>query len=124
MLPTSGTITSIQELKHDTHTPLVSFGLHVDAGDWIEAAQAAATGDQSLIEALTSQWTFNFIGNAGTDAFAAGDVNDIFTGRAGNDTLEGEFGYDRANYGGNVGTIVVLLADGSVSESVPAHPRC
>lgn len=116
VFPTTGTITSIQELTHDTHTPLVSFGVHVDANDWIQATQAAAAGDQSLIEALTSQWTFNFIGNVGADGFAAGDVNDIFTGRAGNDTLEGEFGYDRVNYGGNAGPIGVLLADGEVHE--------
>ena len=43
-------------------------------------------------------------------------VNDIFTGSAGNDILDGEFGYDRANYGGTAGPINVQLADGIVSE--------
>ena len=32
-----------------------------------------------------------------------GYVNDIFTGRAGNDTFDGQFGYDRANYGAATG---------------------
>jgi len=51
----------------------------------------------------------------GADSFAAGDVNDIFTGRAGDDTLDGQFGYDRANYGGATGSIDVELANGIVT---------
>ena len=47
--------------------------------------------------------------------FGASDQNDIFTGRAGNDTLDGQFGYDRANYGAATGPINVQLADGIVT---------
>ena len=81
----------------------------------IYATIAAANGDQSLIEGLTRAWTFNFVGNAGADAFGAADVNDIFTGRAGNDSFDGQFGYDRANYGNATGPINVQLADGIVT---------
>jgi hypothetical protein len=112
---TGGTITFIQEVTHDNQTPLVSFGLHVSAADWYDAVAAQSNGDHGPIEALVSQWTFSFVGNAGADAFFAGDVNDIFTGRSGNDTLGGEFGYDRANYGGATGPINVQLADGTVT---------
>ena len=108
-----GTITSIQEVTHDNHTPLSSFDLNVSAVSWYNAAVAAGGGDQSQIEALANSWTFNFIGNAGADAFGAGDFNDIFTGRAGNDTLNGQFGYDRANYGAATGPISVQLAAGT-----------
>jgi VCBS repeat-containing protein len=110
-----GTITSIQEVTHDNHTPLSSFDLNVSAVSWYNATVAAGGGDQSQIEALANSWTFNFIGNAGADAFGAGDFNDIFTGRAGNDTLNGQFGYDRANYGAATGPISVQLAAGTVT---------
>ncbi len=111
-----GTITSILETTDDaSHTPLASFGLNVLAVDWMNAVIARANGDQSLIEALVSPWTFNFIGNAGADAFGASDNNDIFTGRAGNDTIDGQFGYDRANYGAATGPINVQLAAGTVT---------
>ena len=67
-----GTITSILETTDDaSHTPLASFALNVAAADWMNAVVAQANGDQSLIEALVSPWTFNFIGNAGADAFGA-----------------------------------------------------
>ena len=113
---TAGTITFIQEVTHDaSHTPLATFSMHVSAADWYDAVVAQSNGDQGPIEALVSQWTFSFVGNAGADAFFAGDVNDIFTGRSGNDTLGGEFGYDRANYGGATGSINVQLADGIVT---------
>ena len=68
------------------------------------------------MEALTGPWTFNFIGNAGADAFFTGNANDIFTGRAGNDTFYGNFGYDRAYYGSNAGHVEIGLAAGVVLE--------
>ncbi|MFZ2156916.1 MAG: cadherin-like domain-containing protein, partial [Bradyrhizobium sp.] len=112
---TGGTITFIQEVTHDNQSPLATFSMHVPAADWYHAVVAQSNGDQGPIEALVSQWTFSFVGNAGADAFFAGDVNDIFTGRSGNDTLGGESGYDRANYGGATGPINVQLADGTVT---------
>ena len=42
-------------------------------------------------------------------------INDIFTGKAGNDTLDGQFGFDRANYGAATGPINVQLAAGTVT---------
>ena len=83
--------------------------------DWLAAVAAKANGDQGQIEALTRPWTFNFIGSSGADGFGASDVNDIFTGRGGNDAFEGDFGYDRANYGGATGPIDVQLAAGIVT---------
>ena len=112
----AGTITSIVETTDDaSHTPLASFTLNVDAAAWMNAVIARANGDQSLIEALVSPWTFNFIGNAGADSFGASDHNDIFTGKAGNDTLDGQFGFDRANYGAATAAINVQLAAGTVT---------
>ena len=113
---TAGTITFIEIAQHTTNTSLAILNLRVDAVDWMNAAYAAASGDQSLIEALTASWNFNFIGNVASDGFVGGAFNDIFTGRAGNDVLEGEFGYDRANYGGSAGPVNVQLADGVVTE--------
>lgn len=111
-----GTIASIREVTHDdSHTPIATFDLSVPVNDWYNAAVAAANGDRSQIEALTSQWTFNFIGHAGPDGFGAANVNDIFTGKDGNDVLEGDFGYDRANYGDATGPIDVQLAAGIVT---------
>ena len=52
--------------------------------------------------------------------FAASNVNDIFTGKGGDDRLEGDFGYDRANYGGATGGINVQLPDGADSDAVRA----
>jgi VCBS repeat-containing protein len=109
---TAGTITSILETTDDSgHAQLASFLLNVSVVDWMNAAIAKANGDHSLIETMTKAWTFNFVGNNGSDAFDSGDQNDIFTGRAGDDTLSGEFGYDRANYGNASAGITVHLAD-------------
>lgn len=111
-----GIITSIQEvLANESQTPIATFDLSVPVVDWLTAVAAKANGDNSLIEALTRPWTFNFIGNSGADGFGASNVNDIFTGRGGNDSFEGDFGYDRANYGGATGPIDVQLAAGIVT---------
>jgi VCBS repeat-containing protein len=112
---TAGTITSILETDDVSHTGLVGFTLNVPVVDWMNAAIAKANGDHSLIEAMTKAWTFNFVGNNGSDAFDSGDQNDIFTGKAGNDTLSGKFGYDRANYGNATAGINVQLANGVVT---------
>jgi Ca2+-binding RTX toxin-like protein len=111
---TAGTISSILETTHVSPAPLASFDLNVSVVDWMNAVIDKANGGR-VIESLTKPWTFNFIGDAGNDGFAASDLNDIFTGRAGNDTLDGQFGYDRANYGAAAGPINVQLADGIVT---------
>jgi Ca2+-binding RTX toxin-like protein len=118
---TAGTITSILEQTHNPHIPgntvlpIAKFDLNVPAADWMKAVIATANGDQSLIEALTKPWTFNFIGGGGPDAFNSGDQNDVFTGGAGNDAFDGQFGYDRAYYGNATGPINVQLAAGTVT---------
>jgi hypothetical protein len=110
----TGTITSIVEVTHDTQTPVARLDLNVSAPLWYAAVVADALGNHSLIETLTGSWTFNFIGGAGNDGYSAGSFNDYFTGRAGDDLLEGDFGYDRANYGAATGAINVQLAAGTV----------
>ena len=94
---------------------LVSFGLNVLATDWMNSVIAKANGVQSVIETLTSSWTFNFIGGSGADAFGAADLNDVYTGNGGNDTFDGQFGYDRASYRDATGPINVQLAAGIVT---------
>lgn len=113
---TGGIITAIVETGHGTPPqPAFSrFDLYVPAVEWMNAVSAAAHGDQSVIETLTRTWSFNFIGNAGADGFGASILNDIFTGNSGDDTFEGEFGYDRAYYGNAGAAINVQLADGFV----------
>ncbi|MDE2378885.1 cadherin-like domain-containing protein [Bradyrhizobium sp.] len=113
---TAGTITAIQEVTADaSHTPLVNFILNVPVVDWMNAVVAKAGGDSSKIEALTSNWTFNFVGGPHAETVGAADLNDIFTGNGGNDTFDGQFGYDRANYGNATGPITVQLAAGIVT---------
>ena len=67
------------------------------------------------MNALTDHWTFNVIGNSGPDNAGASTLNDVFTGNGGNDTLDGGYGYDRANYGNATGPIHVQLAAGIVT---------
>ncbi|MFX7918425.1 hypothetical protein ABTK44_19540, partial [Acinetobacter baumannii] len=62
---TGGTITSIEELTHDTSAPLLTLTLYVSATDWMNGTAAQAHGDKSLMDALTKSWAFNVIGNAG-----------------------------------------------------------
>ncbi|WP_291617741.1 FG-GAP-like repeat-containing protein [Bradyrhizobium sp.] len=114
-----GTIVSILEVTHDTQTELALFSLNVPADQWYAAVVARAAGDNSQIEALVSQWSFNFIGNAGGDFFGAAEVNDVFTGNGGNDGFDGAFGFDRAAYTHATGPIDVQLADGTVKEYSP-----
>jgi Ca2+-binding RTX toxin-like protein len=113
---TSGTINFISEVDHANPSNVIAtLGLNsVSATSWYAAAVAAAAGDRSLIEALTSTWNFNFNGGGGSDAFGANDFNDRFTGNSGNDVFEGDFGYDRAYYGNATGAINVQLASGVV----------
>ena len=112
----AGTIASIKEVMHTDHNQeLASFALNVAAADWMNAVIAQANGDKSLIEALVSPWTFNFIGNTGADAFGASDLNDVFTSNGGGDTFDGQSGYDRASYRDATGPINVQLAAGSVT---------
>ena len=121
---TAGTITGITIAAIIAGNPgdpptcenLASLGVNVSAAAWYDAVYAKAHGDSGPMEALTASWSFNFVGTGGADGFTSADVNDYFTGGAGNDTLGGEFGYDRASYGGLAGPINVQLADGTVAE--------
>jgi hypothetical protein len=112
---TAGTITSILETTDDvSHTQLGIFALNVSVVDWMHDVLDKANGGKA-IEALVSPWTFNFIGNTGTDAFGAADQNDVFTGNGGGDTFDGQSGYDRASYRDAAGPINVQLAAGTVT---------
>ena len=114
---TSGTISFISEVDHANQSNVITtLGLNsVSAASWYAAAVAAAAGDRSLIEALTSSWNFSFVGGGGSDAFGGNDFNDRFTGNSGNDVFEGDFGYDRAYYANATGAIDVQLASGVVT---------
>ena len=81
---TSGTINFISEVDHANPSNVITtLGLNsVAAASWYAAAVAAAAGDRSRIEALTSTWNFNFNGGSGSDAFGANDFNDRFVGKA------------------------------------------
>ncbi|MDI1262056.1 MAG: calcium-binding protein [bacterium] len=110
----AGTITGITELG-PLGEELSRFTVNVPAVEWFNAVVAYSNGDGSLIEALARGWTFYFSGGAGADAFGAADLNDLLIGRAGSDSLDGQFGYDRANYGAATDAINVQLAAGTVS---------
>ena len=111
-----GTILAFQELTHDTQSLLVNFTGGVDATAFYTDAVAQALGFGNLFDALTSQWTINFVGGDGNDAFGAGDGNDFFQASGGNDLFAGYFGYDRANYTSATGPIDVQLAAGIVTK--------
>ena len=113
---TAGTIFVIHELTHDTQSLLVDFTGHIDAPSFYSAAVAQASGDDSIFNALTSQWAINFVGNGGNDAFASNDANDFFKASGGNDLFIGGFGFDRANYASLSGPIAVQLAAGIVTK--------
>ena len=85
---TAGTIFVIHELTHDTQSPLVDFTGHIDAPSFYAAAVAQASGDDSVFNALTSQWVINFVGGGGNDAFASNDANDFFKVSGGNDLFD------------------------------------
>ena len=99
--PTDGLITAIHEFTNDTTAPLVNFsGIGVDAKDWYDAVVAAANGPDTLINALTSSWAFNFVGAGGPDNFVGGNQNDTASGGDGDDFLLGSAGNDSLS-GGN-----------------------
>ena len=70
---TGGTITAIHAFTNDS-TPVALFDLtgNLDAVAWYDAIVAAAAGNHSLIDTLTSGWSFNFVGGAGSDAWSLG----------------------------------------------------
>ena len=113
---TAGTIFVIHELTHDTQSPLVDFSGHIDALSFYSAAVAQASGDDSIFDALTSQWVINFVGAAGNDAFGSNNANDFFKASGGNDLFDGGFGFDRANYASLSGPIAAQLAAGIVTK--------
>ena len=85
---TAGTITAIHAFTNDP-TPVALFDItgSIDAATWYDAIVAAAAGNNSLIQTLTSGWSFSFTGGAGSDAWSAGDLNDFFHSSGGNDFL-------------------------------------
>ena len=65
----------------------------------------APTGPHPLLEALTSTWSFNFVGGSGNDSSPAGDNNDTLSGGAGNDKLQGQGGNDHLSGGSDNDTL-------------------
>ena len=87
---TGGTISSFHEFTTDpTPVALSDFtGLSVDAVAWIHAVQQAAQGNSSAIDALTSGFAYNFVGNSGDDTFGSPGHADTLLGGPGNDNLD------------------------------------
>ena len=113
----SGTISAIHVFTLDT-TPqaLFDFTGQIDAAAWYHAVVASNSGNQNASEALTSVWTFAFIGGAGSDQWSGGDLNDFNKSSGGNDVFDGQGGYDRVNYGLQTAPIDVALGAGTVTK--------
>jgi VCBS repeat-containing protein len=115
-----GTITSFHEFKADGSTALADFtGLAVDAVSWIAAVQQAAAGDHSAIEALTSKYSYEFIGGTGSDSFGSAGHNDLLIGGAGDDTLDPggapASGHDTVTGGAGSDTIIYQAGYGALT---------
>ena len=132
--PTGGLITAIHELTNGpTPTALADFtGVGVSAPAWYAAALEAAAnfpnGPQPLLDALTSSWAFNFIGNGGPDTFNAGDQPDTLSGGGGDDFLLSGLGNDTLNggsgddtLGGGAGYDLIIGGDGQ-DRAIYFHP--
>ena len=88
---TGGIINSIHVFRNSDNAALFDFIGNIGAAAWHDAVVAAAGGDNSLIEALSRDWTFAFAGNIGSDiGDIAGDGNDFFRVSGGNDLLDGQ----------------------------------
>jgi fibronectin-binding autotransporter adhesin len=88
---TGGTLTSFHEFTNDdTPVALADFnGLpSIDAVTWMSAVQAAANGDKTAINAITSTFSINFIGGSGPDSFGSSGQADTLTG-TGQDVFDG-----------------------------------
>ena len=110
----AGTIFSFQEFTHNPSTLLAEFTGRIDAAGFYSAAVAQTQIDQHQFDTFASNWTFNFVGGAGNDAFGGGDLNDAFKASGGSDLFDGQSGIDRANYTAASGPIAVQLATGTV----------
>jgi RTX calcium-binding nonapeptide repeat (4 copies) len=115
-VPTGGIITSINEQEYSTHAPLADFtGLSVGADVWYSVLVAYAAGDQGPFNTLTASWAFIFNDSSGPDVLVGGQQNDRLIATGGDDTLDGEFGRDLADYSSATGPINVELAAGTVT---------
>jgi hypothetical protein len=88
---TGGTLTSFHEFTNDnTPVALADFnGLpSIDAVTWMNAVQAAAHGDKTAIDAITSTFSINFIGGSGPDSFGSSGQADTLSG-TGTDFFDG-----------------------------------
>jgi Ca2+-binding RTX toxin-like protein len=98
---TGGSFTTVHWLDGPTGNPIADLsGFPAgSASAFCGAAAAAAGGDVTPFDILTSAWAFNFNGNAGADVFGGGSQSDTLSGAAGNDELEGSGGIDTLNGG-------------------------
>src|SRR5262245_36981289 len=111
-----GTITAIHEFN-DANQPLIDFTGNIDAASFYATTVAEAAGNHAVGNALTADWTMNFVGNAGSDGFGSGSGDDNFVSSGGNDFYDGQFGYDHVAYGNQTAAITVQLAAGTVTKS-------
>ena len=92
------------------------------------AAANFPNGPQPLLDALTSSWAFNFIGNGAPDTFNAGDQPDTLSGGGGDDFLLSGLGNDTLNggsgddtLGGGAGYDLIIGGDGQ-DRAIYFHP--
>ncbi len=112
-----GTISAIHAFTLDaTPVALFDFTGNIDATAWYHAVVATNAGEQNAGDELTSGWTFAFVGGAGSDSWAAGNLNDFFKSSGGNDLFDGQGGYDRVRYANWAAPIDVQLAAGTVTK--------
>src|SRR5262245_19377294 len=111
-----GTITAIHEFN-DLNQPLIDFTGNIDAASFYGATVAEAAGNHAVGDALTADWTINFVGNDGMDRFGATQNNDNFISSGGNDFYDGQFGNDHVGYGTQTAAINVQLAAGTVDKA-------
>ncbi|MGZ5834691.1 MAG: tandem-95 repeat protein [Xanthobacteraceae bacterium] len=112
---TGGVLLAMQEFDHTTHAQIMNVTLNVPAADWYNAAVARAAGDHSVLETLTANWSIDFAGAGGADAFQSGDGQDFFSSSPGDDLSDGGPNLDRVSYANATGPINIQLADGVIT---------
>ena len=112
---TGGIITAIIELDHATQNSIANFSLNVAALDWYSAAVQRAAGNHAPMEALTANWSMNFVGAGGRTHSNLVTVKICLVTAPATTSSPADGNLDRATYTHATGAINVQLADGTVT---------